>query len=252
MEDTMSINLHQDLVDKNLKLWNRKPLLQKIYTRFHQGMATYLSQLPDGKIVELGSGMGNIHDTIPGCIRTELFPFPWIDQVENAYKLTFADNSVSDLLMMDVFHHLRYPGTALQEFRRVLKPKGRIIMMEPGLGWLGYVVYGLFHPERIGSAKQIIWFAPEGWSPDELDYYTAQGNATYVFAHGRFASLLDGWKIIEVKRIVSLSYAASGGYSGPQLYPTFLYPFMTFLDRTFSLLSIVFGTRLLVVLEKTV
>lgn len=247
----MSIDLHQDLIDKNQKLWSRKPVLQKLYTGFHQLMARYLSQLPGGEVVELGSGMGNIHDTIPNCIRTELFPFPWIDQVENAYKLTFADKSVSDLLMMDVFHHLRYPGTALREFHRVLKPRGRIIMMEPGLSWLGYIVYGIFHPEPIGSADQITWFAPEGWSAEELDYYAAQGNATYVFVRGRFANMLDDWKIIEVKPFVSLSYAASGGYSGPQLYPTFLYPFMLFLDKIFSPFKPLFATRLLVVLEKT-
>ena len=246
----MTIDFHQDLIDKNLQLWNRKPLLQKIYTEFHRQMATYLSHLPDGKVVELGSGIGNIHDTIPDCIRTELFPFPWIDQIENAYKLTFADTSVSDLLMMDVFHHLRYPGTALEEFHRVLKPRGRLIILEPGLGLLGYVVYGLFHPEPIGLARQITWLAPDGWSADELDYYAAQGNATYVFAQGRFSHHLGDWKIAEVKRIVSVAYAASGGYAGPQLYPTFLYPFMIILDRILSPFSMVFGTRLLVVLEK--
>jgi SAM-dependent methyltransferase len=246
----MSIDLHQDFIDKNQKLWNRKPVLQKIYTGFHQLMAKYLNKLPDGKIVELGSGMGSIHETIPNCIRTELFPLPWIDQVENAYQLTFSDNSLSDLLLMDVFHHLRYPGTALNEFRRVLKHNGRVIMMEPGLSWLGYIVYGLLHSEPIGSAKQITWLAPEEWSPGELDYYAAQGNATYVFAQGYFANRLDGWKVVEARRIVSLAYAASGGYSGPQLYPTFLYPFMTWIDKILSPFSVLFATRLLVVLEK--
>jgi SAM-dependent methyltransferase len=246
----MSIDLHQDFIDKNQKLWNRKPLLQKIYTGFHQWMARYLSKLPDGKIVELGSGMGNIHETIPNCIRTELFPLPWIDQVENAYKLTFSDESVSDLLLMDVFHHLRYPGTALKEFHRVLAPNGRIIMMEPGLSWLGYIVYGPLHSEPIGSAKQITWLAPDGWTPDQLDYYSGQGNATYVFVQGHSANLLGDWKIVEVKRLVSISYAASGGYSGPQLYPTSAYPLMLWIDKLLSPLPILFATRLLVVLEK--
>jgi len=247
----MSVNLHQDFIDKNQKLWNRKPLLQKIYTGFHQLMARYLSQLPDGKIVELGSGIGNIHDTIPNCIRTELFPLPWIDQVENAYQLSFSHDSVSDLLLMDVFHHLRYPGTALKEFYRVLKPRGRIIMMEPGLSWLGYIVYGLLHSEPIGSAKQITWLAPEGWTPGQLDYYSGQGNATYVFIQGHFADQLSEWKIVDVKRVVSISYAASGGYSGPQLYPRFAYALMLWIDKILSSLPMLFATRLLVVLEKT-
>jgi SAM-dependent methyltransferase len=247
----MSIDLHQDLIDKNQRLWNSKPVLQKIYAGFHREMAKYLSPLPDGKIVELGSGMGNIHETIPGCIRTELFPFPWIDQIENAFRLSFADNSLSNLLMMDVFHHLRYPGTALKEFQRVLKLGGRVIVMEPGLSALGYLVYGLLHPEPIGAASDITWSAPPEWSPKELDYYAAQGNATFIFAQGHFASQLEAWKITAVRRIVSLSYAASGGYSGPQLYPTALYPLMLWIDKILSPFPRLFATRLLVVLEKT-
>jgi SAM-dependent methyltransferase len=246
----MGINLHQDLIDKNYKLWERKPLLHKIYVGFHQLMAQHLSKLNDGKIVELGSGMGNIHETIPTCIRTELFPFPWIDQIENGYKMTFEDNSVSDLLMVDVFHHLRYPGTALKEFHRVLKSGGRVIMMEPGISLLGYIVYGAMHPEPIGKSDGIVWSAPEGWSPEKLDYYSAQGTATRIFINKQFADQLSDWKIVQAQRLTSLSYAACGGYSGPQLYPTFAYPFMKFLDKMLSPFPSLFTTRLLIVLEK--
>ncbi len=245
----MGLNLHQDLIIKNYKLWKRKPLLHEIYIGFHELMAQHLSKLPDGKIVELGSGMGNIHETIPGCIRTELFPFPWIDQMENGYKLTFENNSVSDLLMVDVFHHLRYPGTALREFNRVLKPGGRLIMMEPGISLLGNLVYGPFHPEPIGTAGEIKWFAPEGWSPDALNYYSAQGNASRIFVQNHFSEQLNDWNTVGVKRLTAISYAASGGYSRPQLYPTFAYSFMKLIDKLLSPFPAIFTTRLLVVLE---
>lgn len=246
----MGIALHQDLIEKNHRLWSRKPILHRCYIEFHRLMASYLSRLADGKMVELGAGMGNIHETIPDCLRTDLFPYPWIDQVENAYKLTFTNDSLSDLLMVDVFHHLRYPGTVLSEFHRVLKPGGRVIMMEPGISALGYIVFGPFHPESIGTAKQIQWYAPEDWSPDKIDYYSGQGNATRIFVQKYFASELIGWKIVEVKRIAALAYAASGGYSGPQLYPAFAYPFVKFLEKLMQPFPALFTTRLLVILEK--
>src|SRR5215208_7281103 len=143
----MGITFHQDSIQKNSDYWNRKPLLRTLYGDFYRLIAMNLSNLPNSKIVELGSGLGNIHDVIPNCIRTDLFPNPWIDQVENAYQLSFGDASISDLILTDVFHHLKYPGTVLQEFFRVLRPSGRVIMLEPCLSALGMLVYGIFHEE---------------------------------------------------------------------------------------------------------
>ncbi|MBI3173102.1 MAG: methyltransferase domain-containing protein [Chloroflexi bacterium] len=212
-------------------------------------MAHHLSQV-NGPSVELGSGMGSIHEVLPDCIRTDLFPYPWLDQVENAYKLNFANAALSNLLMVDVFHHLRYPGTALKEFQRVLQPGGRVIMMEPGLSLLGHLVYGPLHVEPIGKAVDLQWSAPEGWSPDDMDYYAAQGNATRIFVQKYFAERLGDWNILEVKRIAALAYVASGGYSGPQLYPTAAYPLMKSIEKIFQPFPALFATRLLVVLEK--
>ena len=122
-------------------------------------------------------------------------------------------------------------------------------MMEPCISALGYIVFGLFHPEPIGKAKQIQWFTPKGWSPDNIDYYSSQGNATSIFVQNYFTSELSGWKIIEVKQISALAYAASGGYSGPQLYPTFAFPFIKFLEKLMQPFPALFATRLLIVLE---
>jgi hypothetical protein len=123
-------------------------------------------------------------------------------------------------------------------------------MMEPCVSVLGYIVYGPLHAEPIGTAKQIQWYAPKGWSPDKIDYYAGQGNATRIFVQKNLAFELKGWKVIEVKRIAALAYAASGGYSGPQLYPTFAYPFVKFLEKLMQPFPTLFATRLLIVLEK--
>ena len=209
-----------------------------------------MSGLPDSKIVELGSGMGHIRDVIPNCITTELFPFPWIDQIENAYKLSFEDESISDLISTDVFHHLKYPGNALDEFHRVLRRGGRVILLEPCMRLLGLLVYGVFHAEPIAITKKIEWLAPADWSPDNLDYYAAQGNSTRIFVGDRYRPQLTAWKSIKTIRLSALAYAASGGYSGPQLYPTGMYSVVKSLEKILDLFPFLFATRLLVVLEK--
>jgi SAM-dependent methyltransferase len=212
--------------------------------------ATQLSNLPEPKIVELGSGMGHIREVIPNCVTTELFPFPWIDQIENAYKLSFADETVSDLISTDVFHHLKYPGTALNELHRVLRKGGHVILLEPCMSLLGLLVYGVFHSEPIAVTKKIDWFAPNGWSPENMDYYAAQGNATRIFVGKKYRPQLTVWKSIKTIRLSALAYAASGGYSGPQLYPTGMYSIVKSLGKILDRFPSLFATRLLVVLEK--
>ena len=100
--------------------------------------------------------------------------------------------AVSDLILTDVFHHLKYPGTALNEFQRVLQKGGRVIMLEPCISALGLIVYGALHAEPIAITKEIEWFAPEDWSPESVDYYAAQGNASRIFVGRRFRAKFEG------------------------------------------------------------
>jgi hypothetical protein len=246
----MGIVLHQDSIEKNREYWNRKPLLRILYGDFYRLIAKNLSGLPESAIVELGSGLGNIREVIPTCLRTDLFPNPWIDQVENAYQLSFTDESISDLILTDVFHHLRYPGTALTEFSRVLRPGGRVILLEPCLSALGLVVYGALHEEPIAIMENIEWQAPGSWSPEKIDYYAAQGNASRIFLGKGFKGKLKDWRKIDTRRLSAIAYAASGGFSRPQLYPTRALPMIRKLENVLDLFPALFATRLLVILEK--
>jgi SAM-dependent methyltransferase len=246
----MGIHLHQDSIEKNSEYWNQKPLLRELYGDFYRLVAKNLSKLSESKIVELGSGLGNIHEVIPSCLRTDLFPNPWIDQIENAYALSFPDETVSDLILTDVFHHLKYPGTALKEFLRVLRKGGRVIMLEPCLSALGLLVYGVLHDEPIAVTQNIEWEAPVGWSPERVDYYAAQGNASRIFLGKDFRHRLGDWQKLETVRLSAIAYAASGGFSKPQLYPTSALPLIRKLENILNLFPSLFATRLLVILEK--
>ena len=247
----MDIHQHNEEIKRNLQFWQKKPVLRKIYRHFHELIRQHLAHISGGHVVELGSGIGKIRHVIAHCIRTDLFPNPWIDQVENAYALSFPDHSVSDLILFDVFHHLRYPGTALQEFHRVLLPGGRLIIFDPcATSMLGRIVFSLFHHEPLGSTEPIQWLAPHGWNPDHVDYYAAQANAAKIFFSKEFDDRLSQWDIKTRRRFSALSYVLSGGFSKPQLYPEIAYPVMLGLDKICDLMPALFATRLLVVLEK--
>ena len=175
-----SVNRHLEEMLRNKELLEEKPLLREIYRNFHSQIEERLNKTIQGSIVEIGSGIADIKDVIPQCITTDIFENPWIDQAENAYALSFADASVSNLILFDVFHHLIHPGTALIELARVLSPGGHLVILDPDVSLLGRIVYGLLHPEPLGLKQEIEWLAPNEFEAERCQYYAAQGNASRV------------------------------------------------------------------------
>jgi SAM-dependent methyltransferase len=202
-------------------------------------------------VVELGSGMGSIKDVIPDCVTTDLFPNPWLDRQENAYRLSFAAGSVSNLILFDVWHHLRYPAAALAEFRRVVAPGGRVIVFDPAISVAGRIIYGLFHHEPVAMRLPITWDAPAGFNPGDADYFAAQGAATRVFWRAEEPARLAGWELAEATPLPSFEYFATGGFSGPQLGGARVFRALKGVDRFLSRWPNLFAARLLVVLKRT-
>lgn len=247
----ISINQHNIEIQKNLESWNKKPLLQEIYRGFYNLILNSIRTDIKGATVELGSGIGNFKSVYPEAIATDIFPNPWIDQVESAYKLSFQNESVANLILFDVFHHLAYPGSALSEARRVLVSGGRVIIFEPFVSILGLIVYGMLHHEPIGLFKKIDWFVEGQKNPDEK-YYAAQGNASRIFnfQFNMFSKYLTDWNIIKIQKMSALSYILSGGFSKPALYPKKLLPWIKRIEKILGLFPSIFATRILIVLEK--
>jgi SAM-dependent methyltransferase len=245
----LALQQHDAEIHENLRHWGRKPVLRRIYRGFHEVIASQTLSRDAGITVELGSGIGNIKDVLPHCLRTDLFDNPWLDQTENAYKLSFDNGSVANIILFDVFHHLRYPGRAFSEFQRALIPGGRVIIFDPCVSMLGLIVYGLLHHEPVALFDQIQWQPPQGWTPDDDSYYAAQGNAYRTFWRSDLERSLPGWRVVERQRFSAISYVLSGGYSKPQMYPDVMYPFMRGVDRVCDLMPRLFATRALVVLE---
>ena len=196
----------------------------------------------DGKIVELGSGVGNIKSVIPQAICTDIFPNPWLDIVCNAYKMPFPNHSVSHLIIFDVFHHLERPKAFLAEARRVLIKGGYLIIFEPYISITSHIIYGSFHHEPV-ALKEAIDLADK---PPQMGYYAAQGNATRLFFRHELPAWLEGWNIFYRQPIVSFSYVFSGGYSKQALYSEKMLPMMLKIDILLSPWPSLFASRCLV------
>ncbi len=247
----MTSELHKQEMFENRKAWESKPMLWSVYSQFYHRINSRINRSISGEILEIGSGMGNIKTVIPDCRLSDIFHHPWVDRVENAYHLSCSNESVSHLIMMDVWHHLEFPGAALREFRRVLAPEGRVILLEPAMGCLGRLVYGLFHHEPLGLSVPVRWEPPEKMDLEKAPYFASQARASQIFGKSMaWQTLLEFWNIVEVAYWSDLSYLFSGGFREPQLCPEKVLPVVEALDGWLSRIPSLFASRMLVVLEK--
>ena len=233
-------------IQRNLDAWEGKPLLRRIYAAFYERIVTQLDSRLPGRIVEIGSGVGNLKSHLPQAVGTDLFPNPWLDLVCDGYELPFRDGSLSHLILFDVFHHLRAPNAFLREARRVLTEGGRLILFEPYISWFSFPVYALLHHEPVAWRRRID-FADQ--LPRPRDYYAAQGNATRLFFRREKPAWPAGWSVFHAEAFAGFSYLLSGGFSKPALYPARWLPCLQRFDQGCSRWPRLLGARCLIALR---
>jgi SAM-dependent methyltransferase len=240
------IQQHNKEIYLNKSSWDKKPALKKAYYELYKKIELQITDKTVGKTLEIGSGIGRIKDIIPYCTTSDIFDNPWLERNENAYQLNYPNNSLSNIVLFDVWHHLEYPMAFLSEANRVLKPGGKIILMEPDMSMIGKFVYGNLHHEPLGFNHSF----DLNPAAKQNEYFAAQSTAYRFFVAKEIDLPSNQWNLNYTKRIVSFAYLASGGFSKPSLYPQFLYSFVATLDKILGAFPSLFSARLLVCLEK--
>ena len=207
-----------------------KHFLKKLYGEWYNIFLQQKKRLPDGKIVELGSGGGFLKELDPEVICSDLLDLPTNDITFSALDMPFADKELSALFMIDTFHHIPDANQFLKEAQRVLKKGGSIVMIEPANSMWGRFIYKNFHHEP---------FEPEaGWSiPDSGPLSGANGALPWIVfkrdSH-KFKTAFPDFEVEEIKYHTPLRYLVSGGVSYKQLAPNFAYTFFSVIDRLLS------------------
>ena len=243
---SMPLVQHQTEIQRNLVAWQNKPLLRRLYSKFYERIVALLDTNLSGRIVEIGSGVGNLKSHLPSAVSTDLFPNPWLDVVCDGYELPFVNGSLSHLILFDVFHHLRAPNAFLREARRVLAREGRLILFEPYISWSSFPVYVFLHHEPVALRAAINFVHT---LPRPRDYYAAQGNATRLFFRRERRDWPSGWSLIHAEAFAGFSYLFSGGFSKPALYPARWLPRFERLDQALSRWPGLFGARCVIGLQ---
>lgn len=244
-----AIDEHQKQIEENLRHWEKKPVLRTVYREFHVLLARHLSNL-SGETVEIGSGIGNIKDVVPGCTRTDIFPNPWIDRQENIYQLSMADESVANLVLFDVFHHLEYPLDAVDECHRVLRPGGRLLVFDHSMSTAGLLFSKFAHHERAGFLRDYKLRAETAAQLATPRYYADQANSWRILERNFKAFLEPSWRRVAAVKLPALKWLLSGGYRGACFVAPWNERLIKISDRACSAFPLLFSLRLLVVLEK--
>jgi len=241
---------HKKIDYKNRKIYQNKVLIKIIYNNYYKNIKKYIYIADKKKILELGSGGGNIKKVIKECITSDQFKNKNIDRIENIYKINFKKKSISNIILIDVFHHLQFPSLALQEIHRVLIKNGRVIMVEPAMGFIPRIIYKIFHYEPNGFNLKIKWNNIPKKIPSSNQYFAAQSMPWRAFFL-RELNLKSKYKIKFIKPFSDFAFLLSGGYSFKAFYPKFLHSFIKLIDKILTSISIkIFSARMLIVLEK--
>ncbi len=231
-------------IKKDKDAIENKHFLHHIYADFYKLISP--KNIPNGPIIELGSGGGFIKKIIPNTITSDIINGPCIDKVFFAEKIPYRNNSVSAFLMVDVLHHIKKPEKALREIERCLTVGGKIIMIEPYNSLWGSFVYKYLHHEHFNPEAD--WsIAGKGRMSDSN---TALPWIIFVRDRKKFEEKFPRLKILLIKPFMSFSYLFSGGLSKYQFLPTFTYPLIKVLERAVSPLNHLLGMFALIELKK--
>jgi SAM-dependent methyltransferase len=198
------------------EIWERKPILRTIYNDFYRRI---LENIVAGATLEIGGGSGNLKAFAPNVVSSDIIYAPWLDIVCDAQRMPFASGSISNVVMIDVLHHVENPIYALTEIKRVLRPGGRLVFCEPAITPISSAFYRFFHPEPVDMSANPL--AAGAISPDKDPFDSNQAYPTLLV--GRFrdavAQQIPELELVNVDRFSFLAYPLSGGFRPWSLMP---------------------------------
>lgn len=235
-------------LDSYRGIWQRKPVLRAVYGDYYRRM---VKQLNPGPTLELGAGSGQLREHLENVVLTDIQTAPWLDAAADAQALPFRAGCFENIVMLDVLHHVEKPPRFFAEAARVLRPGGRIVMLEPAITPLSGLFYRYLHPEPVDMGQNP--FASPAANPKRSPYDANQAIPTILFRRHRtaFEQHFPDFRLTMVRYLSLFAYPLSGGYRRWSLVPTFLVrPLLFVEDGLLTLLGPAMAFRLFVLLER--
>lgn len=196
--------------------WKSKPVLRAIYADYYRRI---LAECVAGRTLEVGGGSGNLKDYVTDVVSTDIVPAPWLDAAADAQALPFSASSFANIVVVDVLHHIQWPRRFFGEAVRILKPGGRLILVEPAITPVSWLAYKFFHPEPVEMDADPL--ADGRIEPDRDPFDANSAIPTLLFGRhlARFRREFPALDIRQLYRLSLVAYPLSGGFRPWSLIP---------------------------------
>lgn len=224
-------------------IFDSKKILQLLYAGWYRQIK---EELFKGESLEIGSGFGLAKNFFP-CVTSEINKNEFVDRQEDACHLSFEDASLSNIVGIDVLHHLPDFESFMKEANRVLKKGGKIIFVEPYISPISFIFRKLFHHEDLNFRE----INKSKIDPDDSNLALP----TIIFSQqkNKFNEKYPQFQIEKIKKQDCLAYPLSLGYKRYSLVPNFLAQQIFSLEKTLTrlpFLSGIFGYKIFLVVKK--
>lgn len=239
----------EDKLIRYKKIWQEKKILRETYRQWFERIE---KDLAPGQTLEVGSGIGSFKEFKPEIISSDLSKHDWLDMSLDAHAIPFGDSSLSNIVMIDVLHHLADPLKFFREAERVLKEGGRVLMIEPYPSPFSYLIYRYFHAEpflfKVDYFREFQEISKDPWEANQAIPYLL-----FFKYRKRFEQAMNHkFNIIKRDRISFTLYPASGGFERKALAGNLFIPVLRLFEYILRPFARLLAFRCYVVLEKKI
>jgi len=243
----MASSTHEEAARQHMArrgVWEEKYAIRACYRGWFERLRPFIAA---GTSLEVGAGSGHFKTLWPELIESDVVATPYVDLVADGMFLPVAAGSLSNILVVDLLHHLADPHVFFDEAVRVLRPGGRVLAVEPYITPLSWVGYRLLHHEDI-------YFGGYHRSKDKADPWEgnlAVPNLLFGREAGDWPRRHPELRIVHERRFSLFDFQLAGGFK-PYAFigrPR-LYDWVVAVDRKLDCIGPLVGFRILCVVER--
>ncbi|MEI7903493.1 MAG: class I SAM-dependent methyltransferase [bacterium] len=228
------------------EIWARKPQIRLVYERWARRIRPFV---PDGVMLEVGSGSGLTRDLFPRAILSDILHALWLDAAADCLRLPFRTGSLGCVLVFDTLHHTADPHVFLREAARVLRPGGRIILVEPFITPVSFAGYKLLHHEDVcfASYQKPV---PGGDKTDAWQGNLAMANIVFRRQAREWPQRQPSLRIVHQSLMSFFDFQLAAGFKPHAYLPMCLFRRAVRLDDWLGFAMPFAAFRIFIVLEK--